>query len=130
MVVAGSLAVASGALAADTPPQPVIVKSIGPKAMRVRIAAFKSNFVYPCSSPDNIQIFEGPVEPGASVRVETAAGCVCVAHTFDDSPDLNWSMGQSECRPQLCLGRGRAKRCWPNPDPTIRVTLSSRPPGK
>jgi hypothetical protein len=119
---------AAPCLLADGPAQPVVISSVGPKAMRVLVAGFTAGFVFPCSSFSNTQLFEGKLEPGQQVARGTADSCICVAHTYDDFPDANWSMGQVACRPMICTRFGRAKRCWPNPDPTIRVAISSARP--
>ena len=130
LAVAAIVTMAPHALATDQlPAQPVVVHSVGPKALRVRIAAFTTGFVFPCSSSSNTQLFEGSLEPGGEARVSTPAGCVCVQHTYDDFPESNWSMGLSACRPLICEGYTRARRCRLNPDPTIRVSVSSKVPG-
>lgn len=114
---------------ADDPAVAVVITSVGPKEMRVRAAGFTNGFVFPCSSSLNTQLFEGPVEPGQQVPLRTADGCVCIEHTYDDFPESNWSVGQVACsRRFLCVGGRGARRCWPNPDPAIRVTLSSAVP--
>jgi hypothetical protein len=80
--------------------------------MRVRISAFTNGFVYPCASPENTQLFEGPIEPNQAARVATPAACVCIDHTFDDFPDSDWSTAQTFCRQLwMCAGRGSARHC-------------------
>jgi hypothetical protein len=128
VAVGAVLTVASGASATEPPALPVLVRSIGPKAIRVRIAAFTNGFVFPCSSTSNTELWEGPLEPGQQAGIRTPEGCVCVQHTYEDFPDINWSMGETACRPMVCIGWGRARYCWPSPDPTIRVTVSSTVP--
>jgi hypothetical protein len=130
LMAAALLVVAPAAFAADSPPPayPVIVYSAGPKWMRVRVADFTNGFVYPCSSSMNKQLFDGALEPGQRVTMQTSATCVCVQHSYDDFPDLNWSMGQTACRPVVCWGFGKGRYCRPAPDPTIRVTIWSTPP--
>jgi hypothetical protein len=117
------LVVAPAAFAADAPPprRPVIVFSIGPKWMRVRVAAFTNGFVYPCSSTLNTQLFEGALEPGQWVAMWSPAECVCVQHSYGDFPDLNWSPSQGYCRSVGCRGR------WCSPDELIRIIISSTP---
>jgi hypothetical protein len=106
---------------ADDPLLPVIVTSVGPKAMRLRVA---SGVVGPCSSASNTPLFDGRIAPGQQVILGTTENCVCVEHTYDDFPDSNWSMGQIACHVMTCVGR----TCRPNPDPAIRVTVSSVSP--
>lgn len=126
-----AIAIAAGAAAlfgavwrvsADDAPRPVIVRSVGPKAMRARVAV---GSVFPCSSSSNTQLFDGPLAPGQEIALTTAADCVCVEHTFDDFPEKNWSSSETFCRPVVCTGGGRTRVCHPAPDPTLRVDLAS-----
>lgn len=96
--------------------------------MRVRVAEFTNGFVYPCTSSMNTLLFEGALAPGQWVTIMTPARVVCVQHTYDNFPDLEWSMGQVAERPVVCRRSGRAKYCWPAPDQTIRVPFWSTPP--
>jgi hypothetical protein len=120
MAFVAVLGVAPWALA-DEPLRPVIVYSVGPKEMRVRVAA---GVVGPCSSSSNTPLFDGQIASNQQVILETAENCVCVEHTYDDFPDSNWSEPLIACHVMICAGR----TCRPNPDPTIRVTLSSAVP--
>lgn len=115
------LGAAAWAFAGDAP-EPVVVTSTGPKAMRARVAV---GTVLPCSSPSNTILFDGPLAPGQVATLQTDASCVCVEHTFDDFPDKNWSAPETVCRPTVCTGAGRSHACRPAADPTIRVSLSS-----
>src|SRR5690349_13258480 len=94
-LAAALLVVAPAAFAADAPPPayPIIVYSAGPKWMRVRVSEFTNGFVYPCTSSMNTLLFEGALEPGQWVTIRTPARVVCVQHTYDNFPDLEWSMG-------------------------------------
>ena len=114
LVLSGS---ASCALAADSV-QPVVVTSVGPKAMRLRVAA---GVVGPCTSPSNTPLFDGTIGPGQQIVLGTSENCVCVEHTFGDFPDANWSESQIACHVMSCIGR----RCRPNPDPAIQISVSS-----
>jgi hypothetical protein len=114
------LGVAPCALA-DDPVVPVIITSVGPKEMRLRVAA---GVVGPCESLSNERLFDGTLAPGQRVVLQTAQGCVCIEHTYDDFPDANWAPTMFACRPVICAGR----RCRPADDQTIRVTLSSAVP--
>ncbi|HEX7670471.1 MAG TPA: hypothetical protein VF395_12840 [Polyangiaceae bacterium] len=103
---------------ADDPVLPVVVSSVGPKAMRLRVAA---GIVAPCSSPSNTPLFEGGIAPGQRVVLGTTGNCVCTEHTYGDFPDANWSEALIACHVMICTGR----TCRPNPDPAIRVSVSS-----
>jgi hypothetical protein len=111
------LGTAPSALAADSV-QPVVVSSIGPTPMRLRVSA---GVVGPCSSPSNTPLFDGTIGPGQQIVLGASENCVCVEHTYGDFPDANWSEPQIACHVMVCTGR----TCRPNPDPAIRVTVSS-----
>ena len=36
------------------------------------------------------QLFDGAFETGQWVTIQTSATCVCVEHTYDNFPNLNW----------------------------------------
>jgi hypothetical protein len=93
---------------------PVVVYSVGPQRIRVRVA---TGHVMPCSSSSNQLLFEGPLEPGQSVLVQTPETPICVEHTFGAFPDTDWS--RSTWWPPC----GRKGGCAP--PPVIRVVVSS-----
>lgn len=124
LAAVASLVVTSASVGADDG-MPVVVKSLGPKSMRVRISAGQT---LPCDSSANDKIFEGKLDPGWSITVYTASLSVCVEHTYHDFPDVHWSQGDIEWRPMICTWYGKYKHCVPAPDPTIRVNVDSTPP--
>ena len=100
----------------------VVVKSIGPRAVRIRIAA---GTVFPCDSLANDRLYEGKPDIGASVTLASAAECVCIEHTLEPFVDIGWSPPRVQCRPQICTGYGKARRCKADPDQTIRIEVRS-----
>jgi hypothetical protein len=105
----------------------VTIASVGPKKFRVRVAA---GSVIPCESSANTQLFEGPLEPGASVSFTSPQGLVCVQQTYEDFPEVGWNYGFLAWG--TCFGWG-GKKDGPwckDGDGAIHVTLRSTPPKK
>jgi len=102
---------------AEAPTWPVIVTSVGPQRLRVRVAA---GYVQPCSSSSNRMLFEGPLEPGESVSLGTPSLPICVEHTYGAFPDTDWSVG-------AFFPNGRCGRGPCRPPPVVRVFVSSNP---
>jgi hypothetical protein len=103
--------------AADTrPPAPVFVTMQSTGRVRVQLA---EGLTLPCDSGENRMLFDGTLGPNETAQSAIGGECVCVRHTTDAFPRSGWSAPQLVCRPRICRG----KRCWPAPDPTIRLTL-------
>jgi len=102
---------------AEDPMWPVVVASVGPQRLRVRVAA---GYVQPCSSSSNRMLFEGPLEPGESVSLGTPSLPICVEHTHGAFPDTDWSVG-------AFFPNGRCGRGPCRPPPVVRVVVSSNP---
>ena len=115
-------------ITADEMTVPVTIHSIGPKAFRIRIA---DGFVVPCDSASNVKLYEGKLEPGATVSLTSHAATVCVQQTNEDWPDTGWSNGWLAAG--TCQGwpSGKSKyagRCTKSSDGVTRVTLRSTVP--
>lgn len=120
---AGLLATVVAALAlqsegrADPATWPVVIYSVGPQHLRVRVASGPG---VPCSASVNQQLFDGTMEPGQALLLATPGMPVCVEHTYGAFPDTEWS--PAEWWPVACRGRGPCR--FP---PVIRVVVSSDP---
>jgi hypothetical protein len=95
----------------------------GPRAVRVRVA---QGTTFPCDSAENRMLLDGKFGPGEIVRTATVDNCVCIQQTYESFADVDWSHGYLACRPVICTGFGRARRCVPAPDPTIRIDIHSK----
>ena len=104
---------------------PIELTMAGPSAVRVRVA---QGTTFPCDSGDNHVILEGKFEPGNIVHLTTPDHCVCMQQTYAPFSDVDWGPSQMVCRPATCKFVGRIKRCFPLPDPTIRVSIRSTRP--
>lgn len=104
---------------------PIELTMMGPESVRVRVAR---GTTLPCDSGDNRMLVQGRFAAGEVVRASTTAFCVCVQQTYQPFPDLDWAPGSVVCRPQVCTGIGKAKRCVPASDPTIRLRIHSQRP--
>jgi len=120
LCLAVALAGAADARAGEV--TPVELTMLGPNAVSVRVA---QGTTQPCDSGDNRMLVRGKFAPGAIVRATSPDACVCVQQTYDSFPDIDWAPGAIVCRPQICQGVGRARRCFPAPDPTIRIGIRS-----
>ena len=100
---------------ADPPTRPVVISSVGPQRIRIRVAIGQS---LPCSSSSNQVLFEGPMEPDQSVLIQSPELPVCVEHTHGAFPDTEWSPGQ--WWPPHCPGKGPCQL-----PPLVRVVVSS-----
>ena len=96
---------------------------LGPGAVRIRIA---QGTTLPCDSIDNKMLVQGRFSPGEVVRTKVPDNCVCLQQTYEPFPDVDWAAASLVCRPQICTGVGRMRRCVPAPDPTIRVGIRSK----
>jgi hypothetical protein len=101
----------------------VEITLLGPAAVRVRVA---EGAAMPCDSSDNRVLVAGKFDPGQVVATTTEDNCVCVQQTHEPFVDVNWSPAFFACRPVICSGGGRARRCVAAPDPTIRIEIRSR----
>ena len=105
----------------------VTIVSVGPKRFRVRIAAGQG---LPCDSMANEKLFEGLLQPGDTVSLQSPNGVVCVQQTYEDWPDVGWSFGFLAWG--TCFGfGGRKDGPWCRKgDGSIHVTLRSSAPKK
>jgi len=110
---------------ASTASIPVEVRAQGAKPMRLVVAQGPA---FPCSSPENHRLIEGKIHPGEVVRASTTTECVCVQHTREPFTEIDWAPPFHACRPRICTGFGRYRRCVPAPDPTIRIVVESGSP--
>ncbi len=125
-----AIAVAAGSFApsaeADDVSIPVTLTSAGPKAFKVRLA---DGAVLPCDSKENTLLFEGKLEPGASVRSTSKRGIVCIQQTYDDFPETGWNIGSINNGTECHLGGTAKKPRWICVQrPYIDVALQSKSP--
>jgi hypothetical protein len=104
----------------------VEITFLGPGPVRLRVA---QGVTFPCDSTNNRVLVDGKFNPGEVARTTTVDACVCVQQTFEPFPDEDWSQSGLACRPLNCTGAGRAKRCVPALDPTIRLQIRSKRDG-
>lgn len=104
---------------------PVELTMVGPEAVSVRVAR---GTTLPCDSGDNRMLVQGKFNAGQVVRTSSSESCVCIQQTYQPFPDVDWAPGGVVCRPQLCTGAGKARRCVPAKDPTIRLRIQSQRP--
>jgi len=107
---------------ADVGATTIVVRALGPKPVRIRVAA---GTVYPCDSLANERLYEGKPAVGTHVTINSAAECVCIDQTVEPFTDVGWTASRFQCRPRICTGHGKARRCRPDPDQTIRIDLRS-----
>ena len=107
------------AVAAD-PKAGVIVTSVGPSTLRLRVA---EGNVQPCSSSSNKQLYDGMLESGKQLELKTTQMCVCVEHTHGTFSRTDWGPPVTWCRPRVC--DATRTQCRGTDDPTIRVTVTS-----
>jgi hypothetical protein len=124
-LLGAALLLASVNVAADDTSKKVTVHSLGPKAIRIRIA---EGTAYPCESSSNVQLFTGKIEPGATIDIASATECVCIDQTYEPFPDTGWGTSRFQCRPIICDHPGKGAKCKPDPDQTIRIEVRSTPP--
>jgi hypothetical protein len=126
VLVASGLAIATTATMAppadadDNPPAPIVMTVMSSKRVHVQLSEGRHQ---PCDSRDNRMLVDGWMGPTDVFRGTTREECVCVRHTTDAFPRSGFtSSGELVCRPRVCRGR----RCFPAPDPTIRLNLDAR----
>jgi hypothetical protein len=103
---------------------PIEITMLGPVAVRIRLAL---GTTFPCDSVDNHRIVDGKFTPGQVVHAATPDRCVCFQQTYEPFSDIDWSASTMVCRPQICTSIGK-KKCVLEPDPTIRLQVSSKRP--
>jgi hypothetical protein len=111
------LAVSGTARATDPAPVEVSVAAAD-KRIRVQIAEGRG---LPCDVSGNRMLFDGWMSKGETFTSSIGGDCVCVRHTYDGFPTVDWSLPGLVCRPRICRGR----ICRPAPDPTIRLALDA-----
>jgi hypothetical protein len=95
---------------------PVVVTSRGPKPMLVEVSA---GFVAPCDGSPIL--YRGWLHPDTAVIAQSPTPYVCVRHTYDDFPTVDWSQSTIVDAPRVC----RRRQCWPIPNAAIRVDVRS-----
>ena len=101
----------------------VVITMKGPRAVIVEVA---SGTTKPCDSSEDRLLFKGTMQAGQSVTLQSPTSCVCWRQTYDNFPQGNWSAPEIICKTgTIC----RLRRCVPDPDPVIRLNLSSPEPG-
>ena len=105
------------AVRAEDPTWPVVVHSVGPKHIRLRIAIGAG---LPCSSSINRILYEGPIEPEETVLLRAPVVPICVEHTYGTFPETQWAPAQHF--PAGCRYRGPC-----NLPSVVRVVISSEP---
>jgi hypothetical protein len=104
----------------ENPPAPIVMTVMSAKRVRVQLSEGRHQ---PCDSGDNRMLFDGMMGASDKYQGTTREECVCVRHTTDAFPRAGFtSSGELVCRPRVCKGR----RCFPAPDPTIRLSLDAR----
>ncbi|HEY4105820.1 MAG TPA: hypothetical protein VGM44_18095 [Polyangiaceae bacterium] len=103
-------------------PTPIELTLLGPDPVSVRVAL---GTTFPCDSADDRILIQGKFAPGEVIRATVPDDCVCFEQTHTPFRDIDWGPSQRICRPQICRGAGKARRCVPSPDPTIRLRISS-----
>ena len=103
---------------------PVVVRSVGPKRVRLEIAE-TPNLVLPCDAFDNVILYRGWIEPGQKVHVASPSGNVCWRQTSESFPELDWSESRVVMTRKTC----RRAPC-PPPAPRIELTMSSSDPSR
>jgi hypothetical protein len=92
---------------------PVFVYVAASVPVRVQIA-LSPGLTTPCDSAENTVVFDDWVDPQVGVAVQVETGPLCVNHTYDDFPGVNWA------RSQLWTRRSRR-----DPGP-LRIYLDAR----
>jgi hypothetical protein len=101
---------------------PVVVQLLGPRSVLVEVAA---GVVQPCDSISNRQLYRAKMAPGDTVTLQSPTTCICWRQTYDNFPDANWSRSRTKCMTgTVCQGR----HCVRDPDPVLRLSLSSTEP--
>ena len=113
------------ATAAEPSLTPIELTMVGPEAVSVRVAG---GTTLPCDSGDDRMLVQGKFNAGQVVRTSTPDTCVCVQQTYQPFPDVDWAPATVVCRPLVCRGAGKTRRCVPTPDPTIRLRFQSQRP--
>ena len=121
-IVVTMLAFGGLAGASEQGSAPVVVTMQSRGRVRVQVS---EGVTMPCDSFDDRMIFDGMLGPNESYRSSIASRCVCVRHTTDSFPRIEWRTSQLACRPVYCPN-GHGHRCYPASDPTIRVSLDAR----
>ncbi len=126
LVLASCCLLTSSAANAGAPSvTPIELTMAGPEAVSVRVAR---GTTLPCDSGDDRVLVRGKFNAGEVVRASTTDACVCIQQTYQPFPDVDWAPAGVVCRPQSCVGAGKAKRCVPMKDPTIRLRIQSQRP--
>ena len=115
----GAALLAPGDVEAQPAGWPVMITGLGPKTIRVQLSG---GTALPCDSSRNVPLFSGKLAPGTALSLSTPFSSVCFAQTYDNCPDVNWSVSRIYRVPQVCPA---ARACAPAPDPTIRILVVS-----
>ncbi len=101
---------------------PVIVTSLGPDAVRVRVASGRT---MPCDSSSNRMVIDARLDAGQAVRATSNRGCVCFQQTYAPLADSDWSTPQRVCSPCAYNPATRVWVCPPQREPTIAIQVAS-----
>jgi hypothetical protein len=101
---------------ADAPTWPVVVTSRGPKPMLVEVSA---GYVLPCDGSP--MLYRGWLQPDTALIATSPTPYVCVRHTYEDFPTVDWSQSVVLHAPRAC----RRRHCWPIPNAPIRAEVRS-----
>ena len=99
----------------------VLVTQQGPKAVQVLVA---TGSAYPCDASENKILVKAWMQAGQSVQLYSNVGCVCLQHTYDDFPGVNWSLPRTFCR----RGCERRRPCTVDPNQIISIAIQSSGP--
>jgi hypothetical protein len=100
---------------------PVVVTLQGPKAVQVLVS---TGSIYPCDASENKILLKAWMGAGQSVQLYSNVGCVCLQHTYDDFPGVDWSLPRTFCR----RGCERRRPCTVDPNQTISIAIQSNGP--
>ncbi|MFI5297051.1 MAG: hypothetical protein ACHREM_03055 [Polyangiales bacterium] len=119
-----ALSIASSPVASAEEPivTPIVVRNVGECPVRVYVSVGNT---LPCDSTENERILDTTLAVGAEAKTTTTSDCICTQHSQSPFVEIGWSEGTRRCRPIVCTGSGRTRRCRPAPDPTIRIDVNA-----
>jgi hypothetical protein len=121
ILVAGCAVLQGGDVLGQSITMPVLVTIDARKPVQVLVATGPT---LPCDASENRPLVKGWMQPNQSARAMSTTGCVCVQHTYDDFPDVNWSTAQMVCR----RGCPKGVRCTPDPNQTLWIPIRATVP--
>ena len=121
-IVAGAMGFVGDGVRAETFSPPVVITLTGPKAILVEVT---SGTTRPCDATSNRPLYKAKMETGQVATFLSPTVCICFRQTYDNFPSANWSTSEIICKTGVIC---KQRRCVPDPDPVIRLTLSSADP--